>query len=170
LSDGVAVVTATATSAVLSWNTSNNYSIGDVFERSPANQLEYAIIETTSSDQPAALTQAITAGSIQDSPGATITLVDNTTANTVVELSTLVSSAIIDYKIIRGNHKRIGTIKVSHFDGTNVEVDDEYTESSDLGIAINFTGNVTNQSAILGYTSTATGDDATFKYAIRSFI
>jgi hypothetical protein len=169
LSDGVVVVTATATSAVLSWNTANNYSIGDVFERSEANQLVYSLIET-GSDQTASLTQATTAGSVQDSPGATITLIDNTTANTVVALSPLVSSAIIDYKIVRGDHKRVGTIKVSHFDGTNVEVDDEYTESSDLGIAINFTGNVTSQSAILGYTSTATGDDATFKYAIRSFI
>jgi hypothetical protein len=167
---GLGLTTSTATSAVLAWNTANNYSIGDVFERSQINQLEYPIVEIIANDQPAGLTQATTVGSVQDFPGDTVTLEDATTANTSVELTSLISSAIIDYKITRGSHKRIGTVKVSHFDGDDIAVDDEYTESADIGVTLDFVGNVTNQSAVLGYTSTATGADATLKYTIRNFI
>jgi hypothetical protein len=167
---GLGLNTSTATSAVLAWNTANNYSIGDVFERSQINQLEYPIVEIIANDQPAGLTQATTAGSVQDFPGDTVTLEDATTANTSVELTSLISSAIIDYKITRGSHKRIGTVKVSHFDGDDVAVDDEYTESADIGVTLDFVGNITSQSAVLGYTSTATGNDATLKYTIRNFI
>jgi len=167
---GLGITTSTATFAVLAWNTANNYSIGDVFERGQINQLEYPIVEIIANDQPAGLTQATTAGSVQDFPGDTVTLEDATTANTSVELTSLISSAIIDYKITRGSHKRIGTVKVSHFDGDDIAVDDEYTESADIGVTLDFVGNVTSQSAVLGYTSTATGTDATLKYTIRNFI
>jgi len=167
---GLGLTTSTATSAVLAWNTANNYSIGDVFERSQTNQLEYPIVEIIANDQSAGLTQVTTAGSVQDFPGDTVTLEDATTANTSVELTSLISSAIIDYKITRGSHKRIGTVKVSHFDGDDIAVDDEYTESADIGVTLDFVGNVISQSAVLGYTSTATGTDATLKYTIRSFI
>jgi hypothetical protein len=167
---GLGLITSTATSAVLAWNTANNYSIGDVFERGQINQLEYPIVEIIANDQPTGLTQATTAGSVQDFPGDTVTLEDATIANTSVELTSLISSAIIDYKITRGSHKRIGTVKVSHFDGDDVAVDDEYTESADIGVTLVFTGNTDSNSAVLGYTTTSTGTDATLKYTIRSFI
>jgi len=154
---------------VLTWNTSNNYSIGDVFDRSLAEQIIDPII-TVADDTTASLTQATTAGTVQDTPGGSITLDDATTADTTFALTAITSSAIVDYKIIRGDHKRIGTIKVSHFDGANVAVDDEYTESADVGVVLAFTGNIDLNSAVLGYTTSNIGTDATFKYTVRSFI
>jgi hypothetical protein len=154
---------------VLTWNTSNNYSIGDVFDRSPAEQIVDPII-AVADDTTASLTQTTTAGTVQDTPGGSVTLDDATTANTTFALTAITSSAIVDYKIIRGDHKRIGTIKVSHFDGADLAVDDEYTESADIGVTLAFTGNIDSSSAVLGYTTTSTGTDATLKYTIRSFI
>jgi hypothetical protein len=154
---------------VLTWNTTNNYSIGDVFDRSVAEQLVDPII-VVADDTAASLTQASTVGTVQDTPGGSVTLDDATTANTTFALTAITSSAIVDYKIIRGDHKRIGTIKVSHFDGADVAVDDEYTESADIGVTLAFTGNIDSSSAVLGYTTTSTGTDATFKYTVRSFI
>jgi hypothetical protein len=154
---------------VLTWNTANNYSIGDIFDRSLAEQVVDPII-AVADDVSASLTQATTAGTVQDTPGGSVTLDDATTANTTFALTAITSSAIVDYKIIRGDHKRIGTIKVSHFDGADVAVDDEYTESADIGVTLGFTGNIDSNSAILGYTTTSTGTDATFKYTVRSFI
>jgi hypothetical protein len=153
----------------LTWNTPNNYSIGDVFDRSLVEQIIDPII-VIADDTTASLTQATTMGSVQDTPGGSIILDDATTANTTVALTAITSSAIVDYKIIRGDHKRIGTIKVSHFDGANIAVDDEYTESANIGVTLAFTGNINSNSAILGYTTSNIGTDATFKYTVRSFI
>ena len=167
---GLGITSITASTPVLSWNTANNYSIGDIFERSQTNQLEYPVVRIIANDQPAGLTQATTIGSVQDIPGGSITLTDATTANTVVALSSIQPAAIIDYRITRGNHKRVGTIKISHFDGSSVVFDDEYSESDNIGITLSFTGNTTTDTAILRYTATSTGSNATLKYTIRNFI
>jgi hypothetical protein len=167
--NGTLINSGTATTAVLSWNTPNNYSIGDLFDRTADEQANYKSIEV-SADQPATLVQATTVGSVQDLPGATITLDDNTTANTSLSLLSTTSSAIIDYKITRGSNHRVGTIVVSHSNGTNVTVADEYLSSTDVGVTLSFTGNIGLNSAILGYTTSNIGTDATFKYTVRSFI
>jgi hypothetical protein len=159
----------TAGTPVLTWNNSNNYSISDTFDRTIAQQITDPIILVVNNTS-TLLTQVTTAGSVQDTPGGSITLADATTANTAVILTSVTSSAIIDYQITRGNHKRIGTIKISHFDGANIVVDDEFSESSDTGVTLSFAGNTTSDSAILRYTTTSTGSNATLKYTVRSFI
>ena len=169
--DGITnVVTGNVAYAALAWNTPNNYSIGDVFTRTTSQQLQYSLTEILNQDQTPSLIQSITAGSLTDSPGYSITLTDATTANTWLTLSSTVSSAIIDYKIQRGVYSRIGTIKVSHTDGTSVIYEDDYTENSALGITLIFVGNTTVESAVLRYTTTSTGNDAFMKYSIRSFV
>lgn len=162
----VGIVSATP---VLTWNNPNNYSIGDVFERLQSIQESNPIVEIAN-DSGATLTQAITSGSVQDLPGGSITFNDNDSSNTSVTISSTISSVIIDYKIIRDVHKRIGSIKVSHNSGADIAIDDEYTESSDIGVTLSFVGNATAGTATLAYATTSTGSDAIFKYTVRSFI
>ena len=167
--NATAVISATASYNVINWNTPNNYSIGDVFERTTTDQKVVALIGVTT-NQTGSLTQVSTAGAVQDTPGATITLTDNTTANTSLVLSTLTPVAQIDYRVTRGNSYRIGTMHVSHYNGT-VVYDDEYSESSSLGVTLSFIGNSTSNTATLRYTTTSSSStDAYIKYTIRSFV
>ena len=83
-------------------------------------------------------------------------------------LSTLTSSAIVDYKISRGTVYRSGTIKVTHYNGT-VVYEDDYSETASSGVTISFIGNSVANTATLSATVDA-GSDATLKYSIRSFV
>jgi len=166
--NGAEIDIGTANYAVLSWNTPNNYSIAEQFERTAAEQIDYPTIEINA-DQSTAVLQNTTAGSLQDSTGLTLTLENNLTlapSNLVLLPST--SSAIIDYKITRDTDYRIGTIKISHVNGGSIVVDDEYSATADIGVTLDFINNA--GSAVMQYTTTDTSNDATLKYSIRSFI
>jgi len=167
--NGALIDSGVATTAILSWNTSNNYSIGDIFTRTTAEQASYKSIEINT-DQSPTLVQATTVGSVQDYPGSAITLFDNTTANTSINLPSTISSAIVDYKITRGDNHRVGTMVISHSNGTNITVADDYLSSTDVGVTLDFVGNTSIQSAVLGYITSNIGTDATLKYTVRSFI
>lgn len=97
------------------------------------------------------------------------TLVNNTTANTNVTLSSL-NSAVIDYDIKRnGTDIRTGTITVNAYNGTAI-YRDEYSEQGDTGVVLNFVSNVSNVSNVtLQYTTSNSGNSATFNYYIKSF-
>jgi hypothetical protein len=167
------VDSGTAGSAVLSWNTPNNYSIGDVFERSLADQAVYQLIEIISQNQSASMTQAITAGSVQDQPGGSLSLAHtiSSATNLGLVLTSVTQSAIIDYRITRGSHLRIGTMRIAHSNGTSVIYEDDYSQTDDIGISLSFLGNATTDTATLQYTSTTYGNaTAYFKYTVRSFI
>ena len=96
-----------------------------------------------------------------------ITLADNQSSvtNTAVQLSSL-STRTIDYNIIRGTTARVGTIKVSTYNGT-VIYEDEYSETTSTGITLSFT--TTSTTANLAYTSTGTGSAATLTYYLKAY-
>lgn len=73
------------------------------------------------------------------------------------------SSKVIDYNITRNTAVRIGTISVTNY-LTSVVFNDEYTETADTGVTLYFTGNVETNIAVLGYTTTSTGDNANITY------
>jgi len=100
----------------------------------------------------------------------TITLSDNraTLSNTNVSVTSLHTNTL-DYNIIRGTNTRIGTLKFTNYGGT-VNYTDDYSQTAETGIVLLVTGNVTTGNAILGYTSTNTGADATFNYYLKSFV
>ena len=96
-----------------------------------------------------------------------LTLADNQVAvtNTAVQLSSL-TTRTIDYNIIRGTAARVGTIKVSTYNGT-VIYEDDYSETASTGINLSFTTSSTT--ANLAYTSTSTGAAATLTYYLKAF-
>lgn len=166
--DSANLVTATAAYPVLAWNTANNYSIGDIFTRTSAQQSQYSLIEILNEDQTASLTQGITQGSVTDQPGGTISLAANTAANLGVVLTSVTPSAIVDYRIQRDNDFRIGTVKVTHYGGT-VVYEDDYSETANIGVSLSFVGNATAGTATLRQVSSA-GSNSAMKYTIRSFV
>ena len=80
------------------------------------------------------------------------------------------STNSIQYQIERGTDFRIGTIQVAQFNGTagTVALDDDYTEANDVGVVWGFTANA--NAVMLQYTTSSTGDNAEFKYYLRSFV
>jgi len=170
LTDGAtSVVTNASSYTVLSWSTPNNYSIGDVFERTLAQQEDYPLVEVFNTDSTTTNTTNTVSGTLKDSPGQLITLTDASTANLALVLTSQTNSAIIDYKISRSNDSRIGTLKISHYNGT-VSYEDDYSESANVGVILGFVGNVVDGTATLQHTTSSTGTDAYMKYSIRSFI
>ncbi len=73
------------------------------------------------------------------------------------------TSQIINYTILRNTASRIGSIKVTTVNGA-VSFDDEYSENNATGVILYFTGNSVSNTAVLGYTSTNTGDPAELTY------
>jgi hypothetical protein len=45
---------------------------------------------------------------------------------------------------------------------------DDYVESADVGVTLDFTG--TNKAAVMSYVVTSTGNNAILRYNVRSFI
>ena len=156
-------------SSVLYWGNNDNYSISDKFTRDEANIALYPIIEMEDNGR---ITSPTTShyGSLNINPGAIETLAGNTTvaANTTVSFEEI-SSAIIDYTMVRNNETRMGSMKVTQTGGTAF-FEDDFTESTALGVTLSFQsfGNV----AVLQYTSTTTSptQDTTFKFNIRNFV
>jgi|LakMenEpi03Aug12_release.lakeMendotaPanAssembly.Ray.scaffolds.fasta_scaffold500411_1 hypothetical protein len=97
-----------------------------------------------------------------------ITLLDAVPVQTniAVSLSSL-SSRTLDYTIVRGTTSRVGSIQVTQLSGTPVFQDD-YVETADTGVVLNFVSNASN--VTMTYTTTSTGEEAEFKYYIRQFV
>lgn len=162
-----AVISNTVNTHVISWSTTSNYSIGDLFDRTKGDQEIKQLIQITSSSQPTAVQHNVL-GSVKDSIGYVETLANSTTANTSLTLSATTSSAIIDYNVSRGTVLRTGTLKVTHYNGA-VVFEDDYSESASSGVTLNFIGNSSANTATLSATVGA-GANATLKYTIRSFV
>jgi hypothetical protein len=168
-SNGATLVGPSANTAVLSWSTANNRSIGDIFERNSANIAIKPLVEITGTTAPTLL-QFSTEGSLQSTNGYTETLAGNVwvAANTGLSISSTTTN-LIDYSVTRGSAYRIGTIKVTQSAGSAV-FEDDYSETSGTGVELSFQG--FGNSSILSYTTgnTAPLSNATLKYTVRSFI
>ena len=102
-----------------------------------------------------------------------VTLSDNTSTaaniaysgNNVVQISTLKSNSF-EYSITRGSTSRVGTVKVTNSNGVPY-YEDDYSETSVTGVTLSFANIGGN--AVLQYTTTSTGSNATFNYQLRTY-
>jgi len=168
-SNGVTISSYSANTAVLSWSTANNYSSGDIFERTTSNILVKPTIEITGTTAPS-LVQRTTAGSAQSTSGYTETLTSNVwiAANTGLVISTTTTN-VIDYSISRGTAYRVGTIKVTQNNGTAV-FEDDYSETTSTNTVLDFQGFGSNVTMTYTTSNSIPTSNATLKYTIRSFI
>ena len=97
----------------------------------------------------------------------TLTFLDNHIDQpTAITINSLTSNTY-DYTIVRGTTSRVGTLKVTELLGTAV-YEDDYVETASTGVVLAFASNV--NAAIMTYTTTSTGDNATFTYYAKLFI
>lgn len=89
------------------------------------------------------------------------------TSGTIANISISSLGATIDYNLSRDARTRTGSIKVTQFNG-NAVFTDEFVESEDIGIVLDFTasGNL----AVMSYVTDDTGNATTITYYIRSFV
>lgn len=98
--------------------------------------------------------------------GVKVTLNDNqSTATTSAGLIGIVEDylapTIMDYTIIRGTNKRLGTMKISAIDSSSLVYVDDYVETGDVKVQLIPTMNVGNTAVELMYISAATSATAT---------
>lgn len=160
---------------VISINNANNLSLGDLFERSDADALQFARIELNDLGGIALNSgKSIRLGNYERSVGLITTLPDNTSAATAVSHEVLdddlISGFVIDYSIKRGNTARNGTIRVcpDYSAGTTPTYSDDYDEFGSTGVVLSITQSV--DKLYLKYTTTSTGTDATLNYSIVKYI
>lgn len=159
-----------AVSAIIKIEGDYNYSIGDQFNRNAIDELDYPKVDFGNRSVTVDYPGEHISGSLRQKTGGKATLSNNTTvaASTGVTVSSTSPAVIVDYTISRGGIHRMGTMKIAHT-GTGQGLDDEFTESDgDVGVAFSLTA--AGSDAILKYTTTNSGDDATFNYAIRYLI
>ena len=105
-------------------------------------------------------------GQIPGLPAAgTITMIDNTSADiaTYNNLQAFYPGILWNYTIVRDTDVRNGYLRISQAQGV-VAYDEEYTETNDIGVTFTVTGNVVSNTAVISYSTTSTGYDATMKY------
>ena len=102
-----------------------------------------------------------------------VTLTDNTataaniiySGNNVIQISTLKSNSF-EYSITRGTTSRVGTVKVTNSNGVSY-YEDDYTETALTGVVLSFANIGGN--AVLQYTTSNIGSNATFNYQLRTY-
>ena len=99
--------------------------------------------------------------------GVTTSLTDNTAAPTTV-LTLSRPSFTVEYRIARGTAFQRGTITVDFNPaGSNLTYTQDYTENASTGVTLSVIQSGTN--ALIKYTTTSTGQAATFNYSINLF-
>jgi hypothetical protein len=158
-----------ANTSVLTWNTSNNYSVGDLFDRDAGNIAVRPLVELLSTTT-VSQTSASTSGALQSSPGYALTLTGNVAvaANTGITFTSNTTS-ILDYTITKGGNYRVGSMRIVQTGG-NVIFEDDYSENTDVGVILGFATFGTNAALTYITPSSAPLSNATIKYNIRSFI
>lgn len=159
----------TALVPVINYDANGNYSIGDNFDRTTTQQATHPNLQNNGKAVYGLLaSDSIHYGTHKTEAGKTETLTDNTTSgDTAIDFdeSTL-TEHVIDYMITRGTGTRTGCIKVTGNNTLGYFVDDDYSETNDLGVTLQ----MDNANGVLQYTTSSTGSDATFKYRIQKFV
>jgi len=157
-------------SVIVDFNSNNNVSVGDLFERNDADDSVSRRIELNDTQNIAFENAALKMGNLEQTVGYTTTLGDNTgTFTTVFSLDTnFYSGFSVTYNIKRADSVRTGEIHATvGYNGNSPTFTEEYSESASTGITFNISQ--TSNTVSFQFTASSTGDDATFIYTIHKF-
>jgi hypothetical protein len=163
----------TAYTSIISFISSNNVSIGDMFERTSAGASVYPRIDLNGGTN-IAFTNAeqLALGSYTRKSGVSTFLVaDQPTPTTICTVATQTTNSFtINYSITRVTHQRTGTISVAtNFTGALLTYSDDYVETDDTGVVLLVTQDGSLVS--LQYISDpAGGTGAGFTYSINYLV
>jgi hypothetical protein len=158
---------------VLEFESDDNISSGDQFKRSANDRFVKSIIQDNGfSCYYLEAGEGFQLGRLVQQPGTRATLTDNTSTLTPItnQFSSNVdifTPATVSYTIDRNGINRIGSMRINFQSGATVIYDDEYSEFSDIGVALSANIFSPTSQIILYYTTTSTGIDANLIYDIR---
>ena len=145
-----------------------NYSIGDTFDRTDADNAIVLRIKSNCLNSYIIDPSDIRYGTLQVEPGRLIRLVDNTAvaASTGITIdSSIYQGAVIDYQLNRGpDLRRTGTITLGMGDTTH-NMTEDYTEVDPVGIT--FSSSYAAGVATINYISTDDTNDCVLSYSLR---
>ena len=147
--------------------TRHSASLGDLFDRPEADDLVVAKIDGTTYTSFFDYGIRLAIGYLSMENGKEDLLTDNTAGGStslVMDLSRY-NHAQITYHIGRGGESRSGKINVAFDGASGYSIDDDSTETSDVGVV--FDMNISSGLATLVYDTTSTGDDAVFRYSVK---
>lgn len=156
-------------------NSNGSYSIGDIFDRTDANDLIQPRVATV--DQYNIVVnsrQGVRVGNRTIGMGVSDTLYDSTTVptSTGIVLQDTTPGATIRYCIRRSFNGdllvRDGTLVVSH-SPVGVTFEDNYTENGDMGVVFSVVNSGETATVYYTMTSGSPGDNATVKFSIDKF-
>lgn len=161
--------------AVVEFESNNNVSVGDMFERTDAIVADTGITRISINNLPSIATtngSQIELGTYARRSGVSATLIDNTVSPlAVTSVDATINRAFkFDYTVVRNYaNVRTGTLTVvASTDGTgsNLVYDDTGVQNSDTGVTLSAveSGDVIT----ILYTTTNTGEDATLNYSIST--
>ena len=155
---------------IINFDSDNNYSIGDTFDRTTADDATHPRIENNKKKVYGLIaSDHVAYGTHRESPGQELPLADNNTPSSTTGIDfdeSVPENSIIDFTLKRGTAIRTGTLKVTGSNTAGYGLDQDYSENVDCGVAFFIdtgTGTIT-------YTSTSTGTGATLNYRIRKFV
>ena len=148
----------------------NNLSVGDMFERGFTYSTTYPRIRLNNTASIAFTDgERVQYGRYRRNSGLSSPLVDNTVSPaSAVSINAVTNPTFcIDYTITRDTAYRTGRITAStNGSTTNLTYSDDYTENTSTGITLSLSQASTTVS--IDYTSTSTGQDATFVYSLTN--
>ena len=154
--------------SIIDFISSNNISVGDLFERADDYALVYPRIELNGQASIAFTNgQQLAMGTYVRESGLTVELTNNVlTPTTAVTYSVNTVKALsVNYTILRATEYRTGTIVItSNGSSSNLNYTDDYTENASTGITLTVTQ--TGSNVFLKYISTNTGLAASLTYSI----
>lgn len=146
----------------------NNVSISDLFERADSFSQTYPRISIGTSNSIAMTnSRKIDIGQYSIRSGTQQTLLDNTASptNIFTQNAIAVRAFCVNYTIVRNTAYRTGTLMIASDGAGSLSYSDDYVENATTGITLTVT-EAFNVVAV-SYTSTSTGNNATFTYSMN---
>jgi len=120
---------------IIIFNANNNYSISDIFYRTlDASKIFQRVAVGNYRTVTLSVDEYLSLGSAKYIPGNKQTLLANQGFS--LRLETLIYHGIVNYSMTRENETRTGIIKFVKTDSGGIVFDDEYAESTDIGVQL----------------------------------
>lgn len=149
---------------VINFENETHVSIGDLFERTDAQNLIYSRVEINGTPCIALdSTHAIKLGLYEREVGLRSDIDNNTSGTLFTIQSTVPQSFTVDYVVKRDGELRNGNFRVVNNLAT-IEYDDDYAESADVGITLSATPN--GSGTDVNFVANNSGADALLNFSI----
>jgi hypothetical protein len=159
--------TTNPATSVIEFQSNNNVSVADMFERSDQYAITYKRVELNNTQSIATVNGVETQqGTYVRESGQLATLVNFTSIATAIETTGL-PAFVFSYSITRSSTFRTGNITVVNAGTGSLSWSDDYVQNASTGVTLS----VTESSGIISinYTTTNTGIDGSISYSISRF-